>query len=274
MKTLWRNFNFKKEKNETNSYKKLEPGVALITGGAKRIGKKIAKNLARDGWKVVIHYNKNNISAKKLKGEIIKNKGSAEIIKCDLNNYSSVKNLIEKSKEKFGSLSLLINNASKFENDDISKINSDSWDSHNNINLKAPLFLSRDFSKQIKKGAPGIIINIIDQRIFFPNPEFISYTSSKQSLMWLTQTLAQALSPQIRVCAIGPGPTLQGARQSKKDFENQSLSTPLMIGSNPEEIYQAVKFIIDMPSFTGQMITLDGGEHLDWIKKEDKNFKD
>ena len=92
--------------------------------------------------------------------------------------------------------------------------------------------------------------------------------------MWLTQTLAQALSPQVRVCAIGPGPTLQGARQSKKDFENQSLSTPLMVGSNPEEIYQAVKFIIDIPSFTGQMITLDGGEHLDWIKKEDKNFKD
>ena len=79
--------------------------------------------------------------------------------------------------------------------------------------------------------------------------------------MWLTQTLAQALSPQVRVCAIGPGPTLQGARQSKKDFENQSLSTPLMVGSNPEEIYRAVKFIIDIPSFTGQMITLDGGEH-------------
>ena len=254
--------------------KKLKPGVALITGGAKRIGKKIAKNLARDGWKVVIHYNKNNTAAKKLKSEIIESKGSAEIIKCDLNNYSSVKNLIEKSKKKFGSLSLLINNASKFENDNIATLNIDSWDSHNNINLKAPLFLSKDFSKQMKKNAPGLIINIIDQRIFFPNPEFVSYTSSKQSLMWLTQTLAQALSPQIRVCAIGPGPTLQGARQSKKDFENQSRSTPLMVGSNPEEIYQAVKFIIDIPSFTGQMITLDGGEHLDWIKKENKNFKD
>ena len=92
--------------------------------------------------------------------------------------------------------------------------------------------------------------------------------------MWLTQTLAQALSPQIRVCAIGPGPTLQGARQSKKDFENQCLSTPLKVGSNPGEIYHAVKFIINLPSFTGQMITLDGGEHLDWIKKENKNFKD
>ena len=162
----------------------------------------------------------------------------------------------------------------KFENDNIATLNIDSWDSHNNINLKAPLFLSEDFSKQMKKNAPGLIINIIDQRIFFPNPEFISYTSSKQSLMWLTQTLAQALSPQIRVCAIGPGPTLQGARQSKKDFENQCLSTPLKVGSNPGEIYQAVKFIINLPSFTGQMITLDGGEHLDWIKKENKNFKD
>ena len=131
--------------------KKLEPGVALITGGAKRIGKKIARNLANDGWKVVIHFNKNNIAAKNLKSEIIKNKGKAEIIKCDLNNYNSVKNLIEKSKKKFGNLSLLINNASKFENDDIKKLSIESWDSHNNINLKAPLFLSRDFSKQIKK---------------------------------------------------------------------------------------------------------------------------
>lgn len=254
--------------------KELKPGVALITGGAKRIGKEIVKNLAYDGWKVIIHYNKNSIAAKNLKNQIVKRKGKAEIIKCDLNNNNSVKNLIEKSKKKFGNISLLINNASKFENDDIKNLNLESWESHNNINLKAPLILSRDFNNQLRRNTPGLIINIIDQRIFFPNPDFISYTSSKQSLMWLTQTLAQALSPQIRVCAIGPGPTLQGARQSKKDFENQCLSTPLKVGSNPGEIYQAVKFIINIPSFTGQMITLDGGEHLDWIKKENKNFKD
>ena len=254
--------------------KSMKPGVALVTGGAKRIGREIIKSLALDGWKTIIHYNTNNIAARNLKREVEKNKCKAAIIKCDLNRSGDVEKLIKKAEEKFGTISLLINNASIFENDNIKNLSLKSWDTHNNINLKAPLILSKKFNDQLTENIPGLIINIIDQRVLSPDPDFISYSSSKQSLLWLTKTLAQALSPKVRVCAIAPGPTLQGARQSKKDFENQCKSTPLKVGSNPDEISQAVKFIIQIPSYTGQMITLDGGEHLDWIKPENKNFKD
>ena len=253
--------------------KSMEPGVALITGGSKRIGKKKKKKLSSLGWKVVIHYNSSAHDAKDLEKKINKSGGYASAIKADLNNLRAVRELIPRAEKKFGKISTLINNASIFEDDTIENLTSKSWDLHNNINLKAPLFLSQVFSKHLPDKHPGVIINLIDQRVSFPRPDFISYSSSKQSLLWLTKTLAQALSPHIRVCAIGPGPTLRGSRQSKIDFENQCNSVPLGIGSSTNEITQAIQFILNAPSFTGQMITLDGGEHLDWIKPEHKNFK-
>ena len=254
--------------------KSMRPGVALVTGGSKRIGKDVIKKLSSLGWKVVIHFNSSTDDAKDLEKQINKSGGYALAIKADLNNPTAVRELIPRAEKKFGKISTLINNASIFEDDTIENLTSESWDLHNNINLKAPLFLSQSFSKHLPDKYPGVIINLIDQRVLFPRPDFISYSSSKQSLLWLTKTLAQGLSPHIRVCAIGPGPTLRGARQTKRDFENQCESVPLGIGSNPDEITQAVEFILNTPSFTGQMITLDGGEHLDWIKPEDKNFKD
>ena len=252
----------------------MKPGVALITGGSKRIGKSIVKKLSSLGWKVIIHYNSSKIEALKLKKEIIKEGGFASIIRANLNNTRALKELTIKSEKTFGKISLLVNNASIFENDKIKDLTIDSWDIHNNINARAPLFLSQYFAKLLPKGSPGVIINIIDQRVFSTQPDFISYSSSKNSLFWLTKVLAQALSPSIRVCAIGPGPTLKGSRQTKKDFKNQSESVPLGNGSSPEEVSRAIEFILDAFSFTGQMITLDGGEHLDWIRSEDKNFKD
>jgi NAD(P)-dependent dehydrogenase (short-subunit alcohol dehydrogenase family) len=254
--------------------KPITPGVALITGGSKRIGKSIVKKLSSLGWKVLIHYNSSKDDAFTLEKEINNCGGSASIIKANLGNAKATKNLIINAEKIFGKISLLINNASIFENDNIKNLTIESWDTHNNINTRAPLLLSQSFAKLLPRNKPGVIINLIDQRVFFPNPDFISYSSSKQSLFWLTKILAQALSPKIRVCAIGPGPTIQGSRQTKKDFKNQSESVPLGNGSSPEEISRAVEFILDSPSFTGQMITLDGGEHLDWIKSENKNFKD
>ena len=254
--------------------KSMSPGVAIVTGGSKRIGRSIIRKLSSLGWKVIIHYNSNKIDALSLQKEIQKNGGSASIIKANLNNPKATKELISKSEKKFGKLTLLINNASVFENDSVKSLTIESWDIHNNVNTKAPLLLSQSFAKLLPKKEPGIIINIIDQRVFFPRPDFISYSSSKNSLFWLTKVLAQALSPKIRVCAIGPGPTLKGARQTSNDFKNQSESVPLGNGSSPEEVSQAIEFILNSASFTGQMITLDGGEHLDWIKSEDRNFKD
>ena len=206
--------------------------------------------------------------------EIQKKGGAASIIKANLNSSKATEELISKSEKKFGKLTLLVNNASIFENDSVHSLTIDTWDIHNNVNTKAPLLLSQSFAKLLPKKEPGVIINIIDQRVFSPRPDFISYSSSKNSLFWLTKVLAQALSPKIRVCAIGPGPTLKGARQTDNDFKNQSQSVPLGNGSSPEDISQAIEFILNASSFTGQMITLDGGEHLDWIKPEDRNFKD
>ena len=254
--------------------KSMSPGVAIVTGGSKRIGKSIVKKLSFLGWKVIIHYNSNKNDALSLQKEIQKKGGAASIIKANLNSSKATEELISKSEKKFGKLTLLVNNASIFENDSVHSLTIDTWDIHNNVNTKAPLLLSQSFAKLLPKKEPGVIINIIDQRVFSPRPDFISYSSSKNSLFWLTKVLAQALSPKIRVCAIGPGPTLKGARQTDNDFKNQSQSVPLGNGSSPEEISQAIEFILNASSFTGQMITLDGGEHLDWIKPEDRNFKD
>ena len=254
--------------------KSMTPGVAIVTGGSKRIGKSIVKKLSFLGWKVIIHYNSNKNDALSLQKEIQKKGGAASIIKANLNSSKATEELISKSEKKFGKLTLLVNNASIFENDSVHSLTIDTWDIHNNVNTKAPLLLSQSFAKPLPKKEPGVIINIIDQRVFSPRPDFISYSSSKNSLFWLTKVLAQALSPKIRVCAIGPGPTLKGARQTDNDFKNQSQSVPLGNGSSPEDISQAIEFILNASSFTGQMITLDGGEHLDWIKPEDRNFKD
>ena len=254
--------------------KSMTPGVAIVTGGSKRIGKSIVKKLSFLGWKVIIHYNSNKNDALGLQKEIQKKGGAASIIKANLNSSKATEELISKSEKKFGKLTLLVNNASIFENDSVHSLTIDTWDIHNNVNTKAPLLLSQSFAKLLPKKEPGVIINIIDQRVFSPRPDFISYSSSKNSLFWLTKVLAQALSPKIRVCAIGPGPTLKGARQTDNDFKNQSQSVPLGNGSSPEDISQAIEFILNASSFTGQMITLDGGEHLDWIKPEDRNFKD
>mgnify|MGYP003311048773 FL=1 len=212
------------------------------------------------------------LEAERTLKEIIESKGKANLIKADLSSAIQVRNLIPKINKKYGQLSMLINNASIFEKDDIKSISSELWDKHIDVNLKAPLFLSKDFANQFSKRKGGIIINFLDQSVLTYRPNFISYSVSKNSLWYLTRSLAQALSPRIRVCAIGPGPTLQGKRQTKKDFETQKKVTPLGIGPDLKEINNAINFIIKNNSFTGQMIVLDGGEHLKWEESKDRKF--
>ena len=245
---------------------------ALITGGGKRIGSSICKYLAAQGWQVIIHYNNSRFEAEKTLKEIETNNEKAFLIKADLSSTNQIRKLIPRINKKYGQLSMLINNASIFEKDDIKSISPKLLESHINVNLKAPLFLSKDFASQLVKRNKGIIINFLDQSVLTFRPNFISYSLSKNSLWYLTRSLAQALSPKIRVCAIGPGPTLQGKRQTKKDFEVQKQVTPLGIGPDLEEINNAINFIINNNSFTGQMIVLDGGEHLKWEEIKDKKF--
>ena len=244
----------------------------LVTGGGKRIGSSICKFLALQGWQVIIHYNNSKLEAEKTLQEIEKNNGKAFLIKADLSSTAQIEKLIPRINKKHGQLSMLINNASIFEKDDIKSISYDLWNKHIDVNLKAPLFLSKEFANQLSKRNQGIIINFLDQSVLTYRPNFISYSVSKNSLWYLTRSLAQALSPNIRVRGIGPGPTLQGKRQTKKDFEVQKQVTPLGIGPDLKEINNAINFIINDNSFTGQMLGLDGGEHLKWEETKDKKF--
>ncbi len=240
--------------------------VALVTGAAQRIGAQIAKALAQDGWYVAIHYHGSSDQAQKLADEIAAEGGKAEIFAADFVNEAEVQALISEVTIRIGAPSCLINNASLFENDTALTASRDSWDRHMEVNLRAPFVLSQTFAKGLAKEDTGNIINIIDQRVWNLSPHFTSYTLSKAGLWTLTQTLAQALAPNIRVNAIGPGPTLPSARQSQEDFEAQFMSVPLKKPTDLVEISNAVLYILGSNSMTGQMIALDGGEHLGWAQ--------
>ena len=248
---------------------------ALVTGGAKRLGKEMAIFLAERGFEVAIHYHSSESSAIELVEYIKSNTGKNSIaLRADLTKETEVLGLIARASDQLGGpITCLINNASIFEYDNIWTADRESWDRHIESNLRSPLVLTQSFANQApsaesdKNGEPVaqcLIINLIDQRVKKLTPEFTSYTIAKMGLWALTQTSAQALAPNIRVNAIGPGPTLKGARQSKEHFENQRKNTILGRGSDPSEINTAVGYLLDAKSVTGQLICVDGGQHLAW----------
>jgi NAD(P)-dependent dehydrogenase (short-subunit alcohol dehydrogenase family) len=236
----------------------------LITGAAKRIGRQMALDLAEDGWDVAVHCN-NSLQEGEEVASLIRAKGqSACVVQGDLADADIASRLIAQAITGIGPLTALINNASIFEMDGVGDITLNSWERHQNINLRAPVMLAQEFARQLPAGAKGCIINIIDQRVWKLNPRFFSYTMSKSGLWTATRTLAQALAPHIRVNAIGPGPALPSARMDAAEFAKQESLTLLGIGTSPTEISQAAKFIMSQPALTGQMIALDGGQHLVW----------
>lgn len=239
-----------------------KPPVALVTGAARRIGRSIALALAADGWHVLIHHNASSREADDLAVMIREDGGHAVPLQCDLTDQGQVEQLIEKSTEALGPPSCLINNASTFLDDSVDDLNAETWDTHMHANLRAPVFLSLAFARQLPDGKTGNVINIIDQRVLRPTPEYFSYTISKTALWTATQTLAQALAPRIRVNAIGPGPVLQSVHQSDADFTAEVAKTLLKRPCPPTEIAEAVRFILSAKSMTGQLITLDSGQHL------------
>jgi NAD(P)-dependent dehydrogenase (short-subunit alcohol dehydrogenase family) len=172
--------------------------------------------------------------------------------------------LVERAREAVGPLTALVNNASVFENDTISSMTRASWDKHMEANLRAPLILSRNFAEQLPEGAEGAIVNLLDQRLLKPTPQFLSYGVSRAGLGWLTVTLAQALAPRIRVNGVAPGPTLRNERQSEAHFKKQQESTILGRGATPDDVARAVRYLLDARAVTGQMIAVDGGQHLIW----------
>ena len=241
------------------------PGPALVTGAARRIGRAIALELARNGHDVAIHYATSAEEAEALAGEIRRMGRRTALVRGDLAEEEAPLRIVLDAVRALGPLSVLVNNASLFEPDTLQTMTTAGWEAHMAVNLRAPAFLAQAFSGQKEPGAAGNIINIIDQRVLKLNPLFFSYTISKSALWTATRTMAQALAPEnIRVNAIAPGPTLANARMSEADFRKQCELTLLGCGTTPEEIAAAVSFILSSPSMTGQMLTLDAGQHLNW----------
>ena len=236
--------------------------TVLITGAAKRIGKAIAIGMAADGWRVVLHYGTSKKEAESLVQLIRGNGGDAFKLHADLCDEEQTGLLIPSALKIAGPISCLINNASLFEEDSVQTASCESWNAHMQINLRSPFVLIQALRDQLPEGHEGNVINIVDQRVRNLTPHFLSYTLSKAGLWTLTQTLALSLAPHIRVNAIGPGPVLANSRQSEEAFIKQWSSLPLRRSVTPHEIVQAIRFIIDTPSMTGQLITLDGGQHL------------
>jgi len=240
------------------------PRAALVTGAAQRIGRAIALALAADGWAVAVHCRASRAAADALVAEIARGGGQAVALAADLADESAVAGLVPRAVAALGPLGCLVNNASSFENDTVATATRASWDEHIEVNLRAPLVLMQGFAAQLPEAASGAIINMLDQRVWSLTPYFVSYTVSKAALWTLTQSMALALAPRIRVNGIGPGPTLPSPRQSEEQFARQCAAVPLRRGTSPEEIAAAVRFILAAPAMTGQMIALDGGQHLGW----------
>ncbi len=240
------------------------PKVALITGAARRLGAALARDLAKHRWSVAVHCRAVTSDADTLIREITDNGGKAIVLEADLANATDVARLIPACVKALGAPTCLVNNASLFEYDAIDTLNAARWDSHHAVNVRAPVFLAQALAQHVPAGQSGNVINIIDQRVWKPTPHFLSYSASKAELWWMTRTLAQALAPRIRVNAIGPGPMLQSVHQAAQDFAAQTKATLLERGTSPAEIARAMHFILDAPAMTGQMIALDGGQHLAW----------
>ena len=240
-----------------------------MTGAGSRIGRAIALDLASAGWAVAVHYNKSADGAAEVVETISADGGKATALQADLGNEEEVADLVATATGALGAITCLVNNASRFDNDTVATTTRESWDRHLEVNLRAPFVLSQSLAATLPTDRTGAIINLIDQRVWNLTPHFVSYTISKAGLWTLTRTLALALAPRIRVNGIGPGPTLPSARQSEDQFAAQVAQTPLARSVAVSEICAAVRFILDAPSLTGQMIALDSGQHLGWQNSND-----
>ncbi|WP_135468138.1 SDR family oxidoreductase [Crenalkalicoccus roseus] len=240
------------------------PRAALVTGGAKRLGRAIALALAEAGFDLAVHYGDSAAEAEETAQAIRALGRRAVPLRADLGRESETAALLPAATAALGPLGVLVNNASRFERDEWHDATRESWDRHIEPNLRAPFVLTQAFARHLPEAAEGVVINMLDQRVWSLTPHFVSYTVAKAGLWALTRSLALALAPRIRVCGIGPGPALPSARQSAEQFARQCASVPLRRGTGPEEVARAALAILALPSMTGQMIALDGGQHLQW----------
>lgn len=243
----------------------------LITGAAQRIGRYIAVYFAEKGWDVVAHYHSSQRQAELLKSEIEALGQNCHLIRADLASESEVLTIMTAAESAAGKIDVLVNNASTFGYDNSRTATRETWDFHMEPNLRAPIVLSQEFQRLM---GTGLIINLLDQRVWNLTPHYLSYSISKYGLWGATQTLALAMAPGIRVNGIGPGPTLKNHMQTEAQFLQQGASTPLGQGGSPDEIAKGIEFLWNASSVTGQMIAIDGGQHLGWMTPQNTEQRD
>ena len=236
--------------------------VALITGASKRIGRAIALVMARKGWDIAVHYRHSESEAKATVRDIEALGRCAKAFRCDLADENSAKALLPNAIAALGQVSCVVNNASLFEYDDAANFSVSLLDRHMHANLAAPVVLARALHDATADGSQSVVINLLDQKIFNLNPDFLSYTLSKAALHSATMMLAQALAPRVRVVGIAPGITLQSGNQTAEGFAKAHKVTPLGRSSTPDDIASAVCFIAESPAITGVTLPVDGGQHL------------
>jgi NAD(P)-dependent dehydrogenase (short-subunit alcohol dehydrogenase family) len=240
------------------------PRVALVTGAARRLGRASALALAGAGFDIVIHYNGSAEAAGATAGEVRALGRRAATLRADLTREEETARLLPEATAALGPVGVLVNNASTFERDEWHDATRESWDHHIEPNLRAPFVLMQAFALALPAEAEGAVINMLDQRVWSLTPHFVSYSVAKAGLWALTQSMALALAPRIRVNGIGPGPAMPSPNQSAEHFARQNAGVPLGHGTSPEEVATAVLAILRLPAMTGQMIALDGGQHLQW----------
>lgn len=238
----------------------MEDRVVLITGAARRVGAGLARALAADGFRVALHYRASRLEAEALAAEITAAGGRCALFQADLADPAQRDGLVSAVKDALGRLDVLVNNASLFDYDVLADLTDAGWRAHMDANLTAPVFLIRDFAAVAEPG--GVAINMLDQKVFAPNPDYLSYTAGKAGLAGLTAPLALALAPRLRLCGVAPGLLLPSGHQDQDDFARAFADAPLGRGAGLDDIARAVRFIIDTPSLTGQVLTVDGGESL------------
>jgi NAD(P)-dependent dehydrogenase (short-subunit alcohol dehydrogenase family) len=239
-------------------------GAALVTGAGRRLGRALALEAARAGFDVAVHYRTAKADAQAVADEIVALGRRAVVLDAELTDEDQAAALIGRAAQALGPVTLLVNSASTFEDDRLATATRRSWDAHLDANLRAPVVLAQAFAAALPGEMTGQIVNIVDQRVLRPNPQFFSYSLSKAGLWWVTQTLAQDLAPRIRVNAVGPGPTLASVHQAPGEFEREAAGTPLERAVSPDDIAGALRYLIDATAVTGQMIAVDAGQHLGW----------
>jgi NAD(P)-dependent dehydrogenase (short-subunit alcohol dehydrogenase family) len=237
---------------------------ALVTGGAKRIGRAICEGLANLGFSVAIHANSSLAEAEEFARSLRDSGAEAVALQADLRNEAETLDLIRHAHRALGGLGVVVNNASVFQPDWVTDFDRETWDGHFDVHVRAPSILAGEYARLLDQNEKGLIVNIIDQRVWAPTPNYYSYMLSKAAMLMATKTMAMSLAPRIRVNAIGPGPTLPNVRQTQADFEKQTGA--LLLGKGPDlsEFARTIAYFHGASSVTGQMIALDGGQHLAW----------